>query len=304
MHILLGLLMCGAASLFAQSNESHHDRIHYGDLIEVDELGGFDYDWRGRIGPEGYLDGIPKVAEPVFARCKTPGELSAVLQETYSRTLRDPRVVVRILDRSQRPLAIFDGAVRQPIRLQIRRDVRISELAVVAGGFTDRASGEIEIVRPPYQSCAVTGNSAEILSLKVNDILSGKQEADAFVLPGDIVMVKTVEPVYVVGGVNNPGRVDWRDGATVTRIMAAVGGVSGRGVTGRVSIFRKEPSSNRVIEVDLGKISSGAAEDVLVFPRDIIDVPLKGRPRRTAPPDLEVVEAIPDRPVLPIRVID
>lgn len=303
-RVLLGLLLCGAGPLCAQSDESSHDRIHPGDLIEVDELGGFDYDWRGRLDTEGFLDGLSRVADPVFARCKSPAELGEILRVTYSKTLRDPRVVVRILDRSQRPFAILDGAVRRPLRLQIRRNVRISELAVIAGGFTDRASGEISIVRPPYQSCANAGNSADVISIKVSDILSGAPEADALVFPGDIVTIRMVEPVYVIGGVNRPGRVDWRDGATVSRVVAAAGGVSGRGVSGRVSIFRKEATLNRVIDVDLDKILSGAAEDVVVGPRDIIDVPLKGRPRSTGPPELDVVEPVADRSVLPIRVID
>ncbi|MGI9056364.1 MAG: hypothetical protein ACR2F2_11245, partial [Pyrinomonadaceae bacterium] len=39
--------------------------VHYGDLIDVDILGSFDYDWRGKLTPEGYLDGVNFVEEPI-----------------------------------------------------------------------------------------------------------------------------------------------------------------------------------------------------------------------------------------------
>jgi protein involved in polysaccharide export with SLBB domain len=278
-------------------------KIHPGDLIEIDQLGGFDFDWRGRLNPEGYLDGLAKVADPIFGRCKTVSELAELIRSAYSKTLRDPRVIVRILDRSQRPLAIFDGAVRQPMRLQIRRKVALTELVVIAGGFTDRASGEVTVLRPPHQSCETSNESTEVLTTRVSDILEGKPGANLEILSGDIVNVRIVEPVYVVGGVNNPGKIDWRDGATVSRTVAAAGGVSGRGVTGNVSIFRREQGVSRVIQVDLDKVLRGGAEDVLLRPRDIIDVPLKGDPQRTAPPVVEAEESRQTQS-MPIRVIE
>ena len=38
--------------------ESEVNLIHSGDLIDVDVVGSIEYDWRGRLNPEGFLDGI------------------------------------------------------------------------------------------------------------------------------------------------------------------------------------------------------------------------------------------------------
>ncbi len=287
------------------SKTSGDNKIHPGDLIEIDELGGFDHDWRGRLDPDGFLNGFTKVADPIFALCRTPQELAETVRIAYSTTLRDPKVIVRILDRSQRPMAIFDGAIRQPMRLQIRRPVRLSELAVIGGGFTDRASGKITILRPPHHNCMVPSESTGVVSVTTSDILAGKEGSDVIVMSGDIVTVGTVEPVFVIGGVNRPGRIDWRPGSTISRLVATAGGVSGRGVKGKVSIFRRiKDGSSSVIEVDLDKVEPGDPSDVAILPLDIVDVPIKGDRRRTSPPVMETPESSRPSQPLPIRIID
>lgn len=281
------------------------DRIHPGDLIEIDELGGFDYDWRGRLNPEGFLAGFAKVADPIFGRCKSPEELAELVRAAYSRTLRDPQVRVRILDRSERPMAYFDGAIKQPMRLQIRRDVYLRELVVIGGGFTDRASGEVTVLRPENQSCQTPqGEPTKLHTVKVADILAGDQAADLKIVSGDIVTVVEVQPVYVIGGIVRPGKQDWRDGATVSRVIAASGGVTKGGVAGSVLIFRRELGASKIIDADLDAIKAGAAEDIEIKPFDIIDVPLKGEMKRTIPPVVEDRRGGADRRELPVRVID
>lgn len=301
--IIVVTLWCNHAS-GGQVDRPGDDLIHHGDLIEVDELGGFDYDWRGRLNPEGFLDGFAKIVEPIPALCKSTQQLAEAIREVYARTLRDPKVVIRILDRSQRPVAIFDGAIRQPMRLQIRRQVKLSELAVISGGFTDKASGEIMILRPPYQSCDSPVSTTILTKVRISEILSGDNEANIIIRSGDIVTVESVEPVYVIGGVNRPGRLDWREGATLSRVMAAAGGVSNRGVSGSVTIFRRVGSDSQVIDADLDKVTSGKADDVEIRPFDIIDVPIRGAPKPSSPPVAETGEATVRPQPLPLRVIN
>ena len=295
------------ASLGAGQGDSvrPNDRIHPGDVIEIDELGGFDYDWRGRLNPEGFLEGFSKVAEPIFGRCATPDELAESVQRAYSKVLRAPRVRVQILDRSARPAAYFEGAVKQPMRVQIRRDVHLRELVVMSGGFTDRASGVVTVLRPENQSCeSPQDEPTRLHTVKIVDILSGDRAADMKILSGDIVTVQEVQPVYVIGGIDRPGRQDWREGATVTRVVAGAGGIAKGGVAGSVTIFRRESGAAKVIEADLDDIVAGDAADIEIKPFDIVDVPLKGQAKRTEPPVVEDRPARPDRRSLPVRVVD
>lgn len=303
--LFLWLLALATVANTQHAGVNPSERIHPGDLIEIDELGGFDYDWRGRLNSEGFLEGFAKVADPVFGRCKTPDELADAVRTAYSRSLRDPQVRVRILDRSGRPIAVLEGAIKQPMRLQIRREVHLRELIVIGGGLTDRASGEVTVLRPENQNCESTAQgSTQVHKVKIADILAGDRAADLKILTGDIVTVEQVQPVFVIGGVARPGKQDFREGATVSRVVASAGGVIKGGLSGNVTIFRRESGTSSIIVADLDAIIDEKASDVAIKAYDIVDVPLKGEPKRTDPPVVEDRNVRPERRSLPVRVID
>ena len=293
------------------------DLVHLGDIVEVDVEGSLEFDWRGGLNPEGFLDGIENVDSPVFALCRSESDLAAAVAKEYSRILREPKVKVRILDRSNRAVTYLDGAVRVPHRFQIKRSVRLNELIVLSGGITDTASGEVSIFRPKLLSCKTTPASgtetfvkasqeagSETLTVKISDLLLGKKEANPEILSGDVVNVSQALPIYVIGGVNNPRQISARSQTTLSRAVAAAGGASKEGDESNVTIFRREGGESRVIEKDLRKIADSRAEDPLLRPYDIVEVAQRGRPKRRFPP---VIDSRGDRAAmakLPLRIIE
>ena len=113
-----------------QSTPRSGQLIHLGDVIDVDVIGSTEYDWRGTITPEGFLDAFDQIAKQVFALCRSEDEIAAEIAIEYGRILREPSVRVSIIDRSNRALARIDGAVRTPYRFRIQRPVRLNELIV------------------------------------------------------------------------------------------------------------------------------------------------------------------------------
>lgn len=299
--LLLALFLLQSTDLIGQSNNV----IHQGDLIEIDELGGFEYDWRGTMNPEGFIDTLPKVADPIRARCLTTDALAEQITKEYAKQLREPRVQVRILDRSGRANVFLFGAVRQPAQFRLNRPINLAELLVHAGGLTDRSGGTISIRKDPVATCDAVSEESASRTIRIQDILAGDPSANPQVTSGDIVNVEPVLPYYVVGGVNNPGRNSWRSGLTVSRAVAAAGGVLGKGVTGKATVFRRENGASRTIEVDLKAASSGSEQDIEILANDIIEVPLSGSARNAPPPlpeDNSATQA--DRSRLPLRIID
>lgn len=260
--------------------------IYQGDTVDVDFVGGFENDWRGRLASDGTLEGFNTFSETVPVLCRTESEVAGDIERVYAKYLRDPKVVVKIIDRSGRAVARLDGAVRTPTRFRLLRRARLRELIVAAGGLTDDASGDITVLRPAGLSCAGGGgdNSLQTLNIRIKDLLSGKESADPFIVSGDLISVNKAVPVYVIGAVNDPRPIFAREGITLSRAVASAGGLTKGAVEQNVTIFRRNGSESTVITADLAKIRSGDSADVVLQPFDIIEVAAKGGEARKYPP--------------------
>ena len=310
---LLGIALC-AGSVCAQTEPA--SLVHFGDLIEVDVIGSYEYDWRGSLTPEGFLDGLENLENQIYGLCQTEAALSSAIERELTKTLREPKVAVRILDRSNRAVAFLSGAVRSPKRFQIKRKVHLNELLVLSGGITDRSSGEIAIFRPANLNCteppkntegefvkASQPGGAATFNIKIADILRGDPTANPQIVSGDIVTVSEALPIYVIGGVNSPQQIPMRNELTLSRAIAMSGGLAKEGNSG-ITIFRREGRETKLIQADLQKIAAKESDDPVLKPFDIVDVPQKGKPPRTRPPVIDKRSDSVALGTLPLRVID
>ncbi len=322
--VILCFLLCfvpnflsGQAPVPADTIVVQESLVHFGDVIDVDIVGGFEFDWRGTLNPEGFLEGLDAYGETIYGLCRSEAQIAEDVAKAYSKILRSPKVEVRIIDRSNRALVRLDGAVRTPSRFRLRRNAGLRELLVLAGGLTDAASGGITIFRPSNLSCrqpdsssdkkspGLQDNGSQTLNIKISDLLSGKAEASPAILSGDIITVTRSSPIYVIGAVNNPRLVYTPSEITVSRAVAMAGGLAKGADGGKVTIFRRTGNESTVITADLDKIKITKSGDEILKPFDIIDVAAKGMGSRKYPP-----VAAPGsnnngiRPELPLRVVE
>lgn len=310
-----------------EPDKSEAELIHFGDLIDVDIVGSVEFDWRGSITPEGFLLGLDYIEEPIYALCRGEEAVAEDIAKGYSKLLRDPKVKVKILDRSNRPTTVIYGAVKTEQRFQIKRPIYLNELIVFAGGFTEKANGTIQIFRPANLSCnakklennasAASEDSKNVfvpasqpagannIDIKISELLKGEKSANPQIFSGDIITVLSADPIYVIGGVNSPKQIAMRAEMTLSRAIASAGGLAKDADAKTVTIFRRNGSESKVIEADYGKIDSGQAEDITLQAFDIVEVAVKGRGKSKFPPVVRVTE--PDGKNggnLPLRVID
>jgi len=338
---ILGMFLCiffWQSLIFAQTptstpetktqTETELNLIHLGDLIDVDVLGSFEYDWRGTLTPEGFLDGLDALEDRVLGLCRSEEDVAKEIAKSYSKMLRDPKVVVKILDRSNRPNSTLFGAVKTPQRFQIKRPVFLNELIILAGGFTEKASGEIQIFRPASLSCseiapqtnqtaetdnktrerfisARQDNGSQFINIRITDLLSGKKEANVQILAGDVVTVLEAQPIYVIGGVVTPRQIATRSQMTVSRAIAGAGGLSKNADASKITIFRRIKNETKIIETDLDKIKANQSEDIVLQAFDIVEVSQKGNDKRKYPPIVKVDDAsVENSSKLPLLIID
>jgi hypothetical protein len=164
------------------------------------------------------------------------------------------------------------------------RKVRLNEIMAASGGLTERASGTIQILHTEPVMCPEPGDEAAAAPIdgvkvpleivKIQDLKSGKPEANPFIRPGDYVVVTEAEPVYITGSVVSPQGVYMRDQLTLSLAIAMVGGVRKEAKTSDVRIYRQKPGSKdqETIKVDLSAIKKNQAPDVLLQPYDVVEV--------------------------------
>lgn len=304
----LVLLLLTAFPFSISYGQSTAERVHYGDIVDVDFVGGFEFDWRGGITIDGDLDGLAEADPPIHALCRTEAEIAADIEKAYSSILRTPKVNVRIVDRSNRALVRLYGAVKTPTRYKLMRSAHLRELLIMAGGLTDDASGEITIFRPKDVGCDVgsTGGdpASRTVKIEVQDLISGKNDADPEILSGDVITVERAAAVYVIGAVNNPRPVYSRSEMTVSHAIASAGGLAKEADGRRVTILRRQAGETRPLEVDMTIAAADPSKDVVLKPFDIIDVASRGGGKRKFPPQPEQTGRNSTRTELPLRIVD
>lgn len=259
-----------------------------GDSVDVRVFGQPDLNAVVEVDSDGFISSLPFLEAPIPAKCRTDKEIQKDITKAYSKYLKNPQISVRVAERKSRQPATVFGAVRQPTRVVMNRKVRLNELMVVSGGFTERASGTIQIFHTEPLMCPQPGEealAAPIDSLKapfeivkITELRSGKSQANPVVRPGDIVLVTEAEPVYVTGSVVAPQGVFLRDQLTLSRALAMVGGVKKEAKSSDVRIYRQKPGSTdqEMIRVDYAAIKKNQKPDFLLQAFDIIEVPEAG----------------------------
>lgn len=288
-----------------------------GDTLEITVARRAEFDWHGQMDSDGSLQSLPYVDTAIRAVCRTEAAVARDLAAAYAKYIVDPVVAVRVVDHNGRAPAIVLGAVRTPQRFLMQRSVRINELVGLAGGITDRASGDIQLYRTDTRVCrAEAGGESHLVAdegpairvIKIRDLIGGDPQANPVVGGGDIVTVLESEPVYVTGGVRAPQGVGFHDEMTLSRAIALAGGLSEDARGGEIKIYRREPAAGQsgLIDADLGAILSGKKPDVALRPYDIITVPQGGRgaPPRPSSDLLDAVTRSDQTATLPLRIVN
>lgn len=112
--------------------------------------------------------------------------------------------------------------------LPLNREYRLSQILAQAGGVRPTASDTLTLRR-------ATG---ELLTLNVLDVARGGPDQDPVVMPGDKIVIEPAPVFYIEGQVNAAGAYKIERGMTVRMALARAGGLTDRGSTGKLKVFR------------------------------------------------------------------
>ncbi len=259
-----------------------------GDALDVRVFAQPDLNAVVEVDSDGNISSLPFLESPIPAKCRTEKDIQKDITKAYAKYLKNPQVSVRISERKSRQPATVFGAVRQPTRVQMQRKIRLNELVVVSGGFTERASGTIQILHTEPLMCPqpgeealaapIDGTKVPFELIKISELRAGKVQANPVIRPGDYVLVTEAEPVYVTGSVIAPQGIFLRDQLTLTRALAMVGGARKEAKLTDVRIYRQKPGATdqEMIRVDYSAIKKNQKPDFFLQAFDIIEVPEAG----------------------------
>ncbi len=259
-----------------------------GDVIDVRVFGQPDLSAMVEIDSDGNVSSLPFLEAPIPAKCRTEKALQKDIAVAYARYIKNPQVSVRISERKSRQPATVFGAVRQPTRVLMQRKVRLNELIASSGGFTERASGTIQILHTEPVMCPQPGEEADAAPIdgtkiplqivKISELRAGLPQANPVIRPGDILQVTEAKTIYVTGSVFSPQGIFLRDQLTLSRALAMVGGVRQEAKVREVKIYRQQPGAQtqETIVVDYAAIKKNKKPDVFLQAFDVIEVPEAG----------------------------
>jgi polysaccharide biosynthesis/export protein len=282
---LLAILLSGfGLSAFTQDTQTETKGylIGAGDKIVVKVMGEPQFDFEARIDEDGVIQ-VPFIDKAVAAQCRTEKDLRSDVTKLLTKYLKNPQVSLQITERRSIAPATIYGEVRLQQQVELRRKARLIELLSGAGGTTEDAGGMVQVFRTQKPMC---GNPTEETAWQNNGInvpnrqyslssvMSGNEESNPIIYPGDVIVVQKASPVYLTGEVRQPAGLRIREGGlSLTQAIAVVGGVSNP-KTKNINIYRlKDNSQDReVITIDYEAIKKGKQKDVMLQPYDIVEV--------------------------------
>jgi polysaccharide export outer membrane protein len=158
------------------------------------------------------------------------------------------------------------GEVAKPGVYPVQGEQRLFDVISAAGGFTDKAGRGIQVTHRDQPDRPITVP----LSRNATD----NPESNIPVLPGDTIIVRKADLVYVVGDVGRPSGFLMDSGhLTVLQAIALAGGTTRTANLGGTRIIHRGAGGPSETPVELKKILRAKAPDVTMQADDILFVP-------------------------------
>lgn len=251
-------------------------RIGQGDVLFVNVNGKQDY----MAAPAGgkvqgsRVDGTGMIQLPLVGGVKVEGltmqQAQAAIAEPLRKYLKDPWVLVEVLEYRSRPLYLL-GQFKAPGTYYMDRSLSLLQGIALGNGFDSAAN---------LRSARLTRNG-KLEAVDIYELLtSGDQSANVWLQPGDLIYIpdRSTQQVFVFGAVKKPGPVPIpQGGMTLTQAIASAElrevGYDFR----HVRVIRSySPTKGELLVVDFDRILRGEALPLMLREGDIVYVPKSG----------------------------
>jgi len=240
-------------------------RIGTGDLLEFSVYNVPELSTKIRVSSNG--DAYLPLIDYVHVADLTVEEAQTVIEKKLSDGgfLKDPHVTLFVDQFASQGVSVL-GEVTHPAVFPVLGQQRLFDVISAAGGLTDKAGRTVSITHRNQQDKPVI--------VELTRHLEDSPQSNVQVYPGDTIVVRKADIVYVVGDVARPsGFVMERSGLTVLQAVALAGGTTQTAKLNGAQIIRKTDTGNVGTPIELKKILQAKSPDVAMQADDILFVP-------------------------------
>lgn len=247
------------------ANSSNTLRLGTGDLVEVSVYNVPELSTKARVSSEGDIY-LPLV-DYVRVGGLTADQAQALIQKRLSDGgfVKNPHVSVFVQEYASQGASVL-GEVARPGIYPVLGQQRLFDVISAAGGFTEKAGQSITVTHRDHVDKPVT--------VPLTRNATDSPEGNIAVFPGDTIVVRKADVVYVVGEVGRPSGFLMDSGhLTVLQAIALAGGTTRIAKLSGARILRKGPAGISETPVELKKILEAKSPDMVMEADDILFVP-------------------------------
>ena len=254
--------------------------IGEGDTLMISVWGEKDLTLPVIVRPDGKIS-IPAVGE-VMAANSTVKDLQTTLTGKIGRIVKNPIVTVMVTGITNNKVYLFGGGVNSRVYSLTQRTTLL-QLLCQLGDQQPPADGATGVMGTSNSARDVDIKNAYVLrngkKIKQNfyDLfVEGNIAEDVVIEPNDVVFIPGYNDknVYVMGAVNTPRSISYRDGLTVMAAILEAGGFTKYASQNDTMIYRKNGAREITITVKMKKLINDGdlAQNARLQPGDYIVV--------------------------------
>ncbi len=211
--------------------------IGAGDKLNIAVWGEADLSLQAAVRPDGKVT-MPGIGD-VVAEGKTPMQLQSEIASKLSRLIKDPIVTVTLIDVVNSRAYVVGGGVK-PAVYDLKQKTTLLQLM-----------STIDVTAADLRNSYVLRNGQKVKTDFYELYNSGAVNMDIPIENGDMVFFPGLKErfIYVLGAVNTPKQIPYRDGITVLDVILECGGFNKFADENDTKIVRRKGDQTETIKV-------------------------------------------------------
>jgi polysaccharide export outer membrane protein len=257
--------------------------IGEGDGLDISVWGVRDLNVAVRVRPDGKIT-IPGLGD-VTASGVTPKELQSTLAVKFKALVKNPIVTVAVREITNSKVYVFGGGVSSGVFDLNRRTTLLQLLCAIGNGAPAAAVAPARVPGgggvannrvADFKNAYVLRNGAKIKQDFHKLFVDGDVNEDLVIESNDAIFIPQLldKNVYVLGAVNAPRVIEYREGMTVMEAVLESGGFTRFAKLNDTSILRKNGKKDLAIAIKAKDLimDGDLAQNVKLKPGDYIIV--------------------------------